>query len=107
MKTKTKNLIKQVQGDKNRVFHIVFSSKQDWKLDMLVDMLPKTFKRSEQGSGYCFMTGERDYLFTIRGIKRVNTLIAYFVTQMSRVKWKCHEKNKATEFLNNRKGNYK
>ena len=102
---KTKNLIKQLQGDKNRVFDLVFSSKQAWKLDMLVDMLPKTFKRSEQGSGYCLMSGKRDYLFTIRGIKRVNTLIAYFVSQMPRVNWKCFEKGEATEFLNKR--NYK
>ena len=105
MKTKTKNLITSVQGDKNRVFDLVFSSKQDWKLDMLVDMLPKTFKRSEKGSGYCFMSGKRDYSFRVRGMKRVNTLIAYFVSQMPRVNWKCYEKNEATKFLNKR--NYK
>ena len=45
-------MIKELQGDNNRVFDLHFSSKQDVKLDMLVEMLPKNFKRSEKGSGY-------------------------------------------------------
>jgi len=104
MKKKSVNQIKEAQGDKNRVFDLVFSSKQDWKLDMLADMLPKTFRRSERGRGYSFLTNVREYSFTIRGIARVNTLIAYFVTKMPRIKWKCYEKNEATEFMHsNRK----
>ncbi len=104
MKKKSVNQIKELQGDKNRVFDLVFSSKQDWKLDMLADMLPKTFKRSETGSGYCFLSHEREYSFSVRGYKRVNTLIAYFVTQMTQIKWKCYEKNEATELMHsNRK----
>ena len=98
-------MIKELQGDNNRVFDLHFSSKQDVKIDMLVEMLPKTFKRSETGSGYCLMSNERDYSFRVRGMKRVNTLIAYFVSQMPRVNWKCYEKNEATKFLNKR--NYK
>ena len=96
--------IKEVQGNKNQVFNLVFSSTEDWKLDMLTDMLPKTFKRSETGSGYCFQSGKRDYGFRIRGYIRANALIKYFVTQMPRVKWKCYEKGEDTEFmLSNRK----
>jgi len=103
MKT-TMKYIKEIKGDKNRVFDLHFSSKQDWKLDMLADMLPKTFKRSETGSGYCYLSHEREYSFSVRGYKRVNTLIEYFVTQMSRVKWKCYEKSTGTQFLHsNRK----
>ena len=96
--------IKEVQGDKNQVFNLVFSSKQDWKLDMLADMLPKTFRRSETGSGYCYLSHERDYSFSVRGYARVNALIEYFVSQMPRVKWKCFEKSTGTQFLHsNRK----
>ena len=96
--------IKELQGDKNQVFNLVFSSKQDWKLDMLADMLPKTFKRSETGSGYCYLSHERDYSFSVRGYARVNALIEYFVSQMPRVKWKCFEKSTGTQFLHsNRK----
>ena len=91
--------IKEVQGNKNQVFNLVFSSKQDWKLDMLADMLPKTFKRSETGSGYCYVSHERDYSFSVRGYARVNTLIEYFVSQMPRVKWKCYEKSEATKVM--------
>lgn len=90
-------MIKELQGDKNRVFNLVFSSKQDWKLDMLADMLPKTFKRSETGRGYCLMSNKRDYSFRVRGYIRANALIKYFVTQMPRIKWKCYEKSEATE----------
>jgi len=104
MKKKSVNYIKELQGDKNRVFDLVFSSTEDWKLDMLADMLPKTFKRSETGRGYSFQSGKRDYGFRIRGYARVNALIEYFVSQMPRVNWKCYEKNEATEFMNsNRK----
>jgi len=92
-------MIKEVQGDENRVFDLNFSSKQDVKLDMLVEMLPKNFKRSEKGSGYCLMSNERDYSFRVRGYIRANALIKYFVTQMPRIKWKCFEKGEATEFL--------
>ena len=78
--------VEETHRNKNRVFDLHFSSKQDWKLDMLVDMLPKTFKRSETGSGYCFLSNERDYSFSVRGYKRANALIALFVTQMPRIK---------------------
>jgi len=81
-------LIKKEQRNKHQIFNLVFSSKQDWKLDMLTDMLPKTFKRSERGSGYCFLSGERDYCFRIKGYKRANVLITYFVSKMPRIKVK-------------------
>ena len=82
----TMKSVEETHRNKNRVFELSFSSKQDWKLDMLVDMLPKTFKRSETGSGYCFLSNERDYSFSVRGYKRANALIALFVTQMPRIK---------------------
>ena len=97
-------MIKEVQCNKHKVFDLIFSSTEDWKLDMLTDMLPKTFKRSETGSGYSFQSGKRDYGFRIRGYIRANALIKYFVTQMPRIKWKCFEKSEDTEFMNsNRK----
>jgi hypothetical protein len=79
-------LLKKEHSNKHKVFDLVFSSPQDWKLSMLVDNLPKTFKRSERSSGYCFLSGQRDYCFRIRGYKRANILITYFVSQMPRVK---------------------
>lgn len=79
-------LLKKEQRNKHKVFDLIFSSKEDWKLNMLVDSLPKTFKRSEIGSGYCLQSGERDYCFRIRGYKRANVLITYFVSQMPRIK---------------------
>jgi hypothetical protein len=91
--------IKEIKGDKNRVFDLQFSSKQKSKLDMLVNTLQKTFKQSKRGSFDCSMFDEREYYFSVKGYKRVNTLIGYFVTQMPRVKWKCFEKSTATQFL--------
>ena len=91
--------IKEVQGNKHKVFDLIFSSTEDWKLDMIADMLPKTFKRSETGSGYSFQSGKRDYGFRIRGYIRANALIEYFVSQMPRVKWKCYEKSEATKVM--------
>ena len=95
MKT-TMKYIKEIKGDKNRVFDLHFSSKQVDKLDMLVEMLPKTFKRSETGSGYFLMSNERDYSFSVRGYIRANALIEYFVTQMPRIKWARALKKAAT-----------
>ncbi len=82
----TMKSVEETHRNKNRVFDLSFSSKQVDKLDMLVNTLPKTFKQSEKGSGYCFMSEERDYSFSVRGYKRANALIALFVTQMPRIK---------------------
>ena len=85
MKTTMKS-IEKTQTNKNRVFDLSFSSKQVDKLDMLVNTLHKTFARSERGSGYFFLTNEREYSFSVRGYKRANALIALFVSQMPRIK---------------------
>ena len=82
----TMKSVEETHRNKNRVFELNFSSKQVDKLDMFVNVLPKTFKQSEKGSGYCFMSEERDYSFSVRGYKRANALIALFVTQMPRIK---------------------
>ena len=87
MKTKIMKSVEETHRNKNRVFDLRFSSKQVDKLDMLVEMLPKTFKQSETGSGYCLMSNKRDYSFSVRGYIRANALIEYFVTQMPRIKW--------------------
>ena len=88
-KPKTK-MIKERLDNKNRVFDLIFWSKQDVKLDMVVEMLPKSFKRSEKGSGY--KDGDRRvYSFSVRGYIRANALIEYFISQMPRIKWKCYQ----------------
>ena len=82
----TMKSVEKTQTNKNRVFDLSFSSKQVNKLDMLVNTLPKAFSRSETGSGYCLMSNERDYSFSVRGYIRANALIALFVSQMPRIK---------------------
>ena len=47
MKTKTKNLIKEVQGDKNRVFHIVFSSKKTPIVKVNLSYMPVLFSQNQ------------------------------------------------------------
>lgn len=78
--------VEETHRNKNRVFELNFSSKQVDKLDMFVDVLPKSFKQSEKGSGYCLMSNERDYSFSVRGYKRANALIALFTSSMPRIK---------------------
>ena len=78
--------VEETHSNKNRVFDLTFSSKQVDKLDMLVNVLPKSFKQSEKGSGYCLMSNERDYSFSVRGYKRANALIALFTSSMPRIK---------------------
>lgn len=82
----TMKSVEETHSNKNRVFDITFSSKQVDKLDMLVNVLPKTFKQSEKGSGYCLMSNERDYSFSVKGYKRANALIALFTSSMPRIK---------------------
>ena len=77
--------VEETHRNKNRVFDLSFSSKQVDKLDMLVNTLPKTFRQSEKGFSLAKFD-ERNYLFSVRGYKRANALIALFVTQMPRIK---------------------
>ena len=86
MKTKIMKSVEETHRNKNRVFDLSFSSKQVDKLDMLVNTLPKTFKQSEKGSGYCLMSNKRDYSFSVRGYRRANALIAFFTSTMPRIK---------------------
>ena len=86
MKTKIMKTVEETHRNKNRVFDLSFSSKQVDKLDMLVNTLPKTFKQSEKGSGYCLMSNKRDYSFSVRGYRRANALIAFFTSTMPRMK---------------------
>ena len=84
MKTTMKS-VEETHRNKNRVFDLSFSSKQVDKLDMLVNTLPKTFRQSEKGFSLAKFD-ERNYLFSVRGYKRANELIALFVIQMPRIK---------------------
>ncbi len=86
-KNSTMKSIKQTNSNKNRVFDLNFFSKQTNKLDTVANTLPKTFKQSERGSGYSFFSDEREYSFSVRGYRRANALIAYFVTRMPRVRY--------------------
>ena len=79
--------VEETHRNKNRVFELNFSSKQVDKLDMFVNVLPKSFKQSEKGSGYCLISNERDYSFSVRGYKRANALIALFISSMPRIKY--------------------
>jgi len=81
----TMKSVEETHRNKNRVFDLSFSSKQVDKLDMLVNTLPKTFRQSEKGFSLA-QFDERNYLFSVRGYKRANALIALFVTQMPRIK---------------------
>ncbi len=83
--------IEEIKINKNQVFNLTFSSKQISKIDILVKVLPKSFRQSERGSGYCFLRNERDYSFSVRGYRRANDLITYFVSQIPRIKWECYE----------------
>lgn len=78
--------VEETHRNKNRVFDLSFSSKQVDKLDMLVNALPKNFKQSEKGCGYCLVSNERDYSFSVRGYKRANALIALLTSSMPRIK---------------------
>lgn len=78
--------VEETHSNKNRVFDLTFSSKQVDKLDMLVNVLPKNFRRKFPYGGYCLMSKERDYSFSVRGYKRANALIALFTSSMPRIK---------------------
>ena len=82
----TMKSVEETHRNKNRVFELTFSSKQKYKLGMLVETLPKTFKQSNRGSFDCSMFNEREYSFSVRGYSRANALIALFVTQMPHIK---------------------
>ena len=81
----TVNSIARIRTNKNRVFRLSFLSKQVDKLDMLAMDLPPSLQRSETGSGYNFLTNERDYTYSVRGYKRANAIVAFFTASMPRI----------------------
>ena len=71
------------------MFLVCFSSAEIYRLGMIVHTLPKTFARSiKRNESVPFAKG-RECNFRVRGAKRANTLIKYFVSSMPEVKVEC------------------
>jgi hypothetical protein len=78
--------IEETIRNKNRMFLVCFSSAEIYRLGMIVYTLPKTFARSiKRNESVPFAKG-RECNFRVRGAKRANTLIKYFVSSMPQVK---------------------
>ena len=79
-------LLSSVCENKNRMFLVCFSSADVYRLGMIVHTLPKSFARAiKRNESVPFAKG-RECNFRVRGAKRANTLITYFVSSMPQVK---------------------
>ena len=78
--------IEETIRNKNRMFLLCFSSAEVYRLGMIVHTLPKTFAISiKRNESVPFAKG-RECNFRVRGAKRANILIKYFVSSMPQVK---------------------
>jgi len=78
--------IEETIFNKNRMFLVCFSSAEVYRLGMIVHTLPKSFARSiKRNKSVPFAKGQ-ECNFRVRGAKRANTLIKYFVSSMPQVK---------------------
>lgn len=89
---KTMKLVEETHRNKNRMFLLCFLSTDVYRLDMLVHMIPKSFAKSIKRNCVSGFSQEvpfvkrRECNFRVRGAKRANTLITYFVSSMPQVK---------------------
>ena len=78
--------VEETHRNKNRMFLVCFSSADVYRLGMIVHTLPKSFARAiKRNESVPFAKG-RECNFRVRGAKRANTLITYFVSSMPQVK---------------------